>query len=512
MILRPYQIKCVDDVFGRLAESRSTLAVLATGLGKTVIFNEAVRRWLEQTGRPALVVVHRNELADQAIRKLRALLGDHVVGKEMAGDWAVEAGPLANRVVVASVQTLTASDDRRLRRFAPDHFGLLVFDEAHHSVAATWKRVADYFATAKLLGVTATPNRADELALGQIFESTAFTYPVVDAINDGWLVPVRQQAVLVDELDFSNVKTNIKGDLSEGELDAILREESMVHKLVKPTLDIVGDMPTLFFCAGVGQAAKTAEVINRYKPHSAEFISGETPRDERQRIVAAYCAGEIQFLANCMVFTEGFDAPATAAVVMGRPTKSMPLYQQVIGRATRPLEGVVDRDDLRPACRAEARRVAIRDSSKPSCLVLDFVGNSGRHKLVTALDVLGGKFGEPVREYARKTQEEEGEAAQTDEALERASDELDLLRVDAMRRKRVKAKAADFSTVEVSPFARGSASVATAATRQDGDAILPWQFDYLVNTAGWSPEKARRVPRGMAFGIIKKHKARTGRG
>lgn len=508
MILRPYQNKCVDATFGRLAENRSTLVVMATGLGKTVVFAEVARRYRQTHGGRVLVVVHRKELAEQAADKLGKTLGSvDDVGIEMAELRANAIGSRAHPVVVASVQTL--SSEGRRERFAPDHFGLLIFDEAHHAVAATWRRVADYFENAKLLGVTATPNRADELALGQMFESSAFEYPIGPAIEDGWLVPVRQRAVVVDELDFSNVKLGADGDLAPGELDSILKEERLVQQMVKPTLDIVTDLPTLFFCAGVEQARKTAEVLNRYKPQSAEFLSGETPKKDRERIVARYRDGSLQFLANCMVFTEGFDAPSTTAVVMGRPTKSLPLYCQVLGRATRPLPGVVDRPDLHPEDKAFARRAAILASGKPACLVLDFVGNSGRHKLVTALDVLGGKFGEPVREYARKTQEEEEGAVLTDEALERAEAELALLRVDAERKRKVKARAATFRALEVSPFAHGGPT-ASGSGQTGGEPATDKQVRYLVYRAGWREHQARALSKKAASAIIGKHKAAEG--
>src|SRR5262249_4163797 len=158
----------------------------------------------------------------------------------------------------------------------------------------------------------------------------------------------------------------------------------------------------LWFCASVAHAKKTAGVLGRYSTGGVQFLSGDTPREARRRLVDAYKTGQIQHLVNCALFLEGFDAPGTYAIVMGRPTKSVALYMQVLGRGTRPLPGIVDGLE-----RAEDRRTAIAMSAKPNMLVIDFAGNAGRHKIVQASDVLGGKYAPPVREYAKQTMVQE---------------------------------------------------------------------------------------------------------
>lgn len=498
MKLRPYQADCLASIRGQLTANRSTLVVMATGLGKTVVFAHAAHAWPDRV----LVIAHRDELIRQAAGKVKAVTGD-VPGIEMGDERIHETafdGP--PKVVVSSVQTM--SRENRRTRFQPDEFGLIVIDEAHHAVAQSYRSILDYFAAAKVLGVTATPQRADELALGQVFESVAWDYGIVPAVEDGWLVPVRQKVVVIDGLDFSGVRTTA-GDLNEGDLEQILIEEKFVHQMAKPTIDLAGDRSALVFCVTVKHAKLMAEILNRYKPDCAIALSGETAKDERRYHVDRFKAGEIQILCNCALFLEGFDAPNTAIVVNGRPTKSPVLYTQVLGRGTRPLPGVVDGLET-----ADARKAAIRGSSKPNMLSLDFVGNSGRHRIVTAADILGGKFGVPVRDYARKTLEEEGGEADIDYSLMRAEAELALLdeererRIEAYRRREILARV-EYRTEDVSPFDGGAPDrridVADRAT--DG------QVRYLIRL-GVSRSRAESYTKRQASAVIDKLKARQG--
>jgi superfamily II DNA or RNA helicase len=328
-----------------------------------------------------------------------------------------------------------------LRRFKPEEFGLVIIDEAHHAIARSYRKILDYFrdnAAIKVLGVTATPKRSDDLALGKVFDTVAYEYGIEAAVHDGWLVPVRQRIVVVDKLDFSSLRT-VAGDFDQGQLERIVSEESVLHEMAAPTVELAGNGPVLVFTVGVKQAQELAAIFNRYKPNSAAWVSGETPTDERRETVKRYQDGNLQFLCNCGVFLEGFDAPRTALVVMARPTKSLGLYTQMIGRGTRPLPNAVDgKED------AIDRRQAIEASSKPMLTVLDFVGNAYQHGsqvAVSAADILGGKYGEPIRAYAKRTMQAEGQSATIDAALERAEAEMLLLEEETERRRNVQAKA-----------------------------------------------------------------------
>lgn len=471
MKLRPYQDRCVNAVFDALGSHRSALVDMATGLGKTVIFSHVADRW---PGR-VLIMAHRDELIRQAADKVQAITGVRP-GIEMAGERVYENGGIGRpKVVIASVQTLTSGD--RLAKFDPSQFGLVITDEAHRGVAKSYRRVFAYFdrnPDSRRLGVTATPLRADQLALGQVFETVAFRYPIEDGIADGWLVPVAQHAVHVDGLDFSRLRT-IAGDFHEGELEKILTEEAVLHKVAAPVVELAGSRPTLVFCCSVKHAELMAAVLNRYKSHSAEFLCGASDPSHRAERVQAFRAGRLQFLCNCLLMTEGFDAPPTALVVMARPTKSLSLYCQLIGRGTRPLPGVVDGIET-----PQDRRAAIACSDKPGLLVLDFVGNSGRHQIVTALDVLGGKYGTPVRDYAKETVAAEQRETPVAEALDRAERELtlDADQEEYQRRRHITAEA-DYRTREVSPF---GGSVAPAVAEQKaprGEPATDKQVRYL---------------------------------
>ena len=167
--LRYYQQEAVDSVFEKLKEDRSTLVVMATGLGKTVLFCEVAKRWPGKV----LVLAHRDELLSQTRSTLEKATGEWVELEQ--GMW--KAGD-QTRLVVGSVQTIY--QQARLERFGAEHFSLIIIDEAHHAPAPTYRKVMDFFANAKVLGVTATPDRADEKAMGAIFDSVACVLDIED--------------------------------------------------------------------------------------------------------------------------------------------------------------------------------------------------------------------------------------------------------------------------------------------------------------------------------------------
>jgi superfamily II DNA or RNA helicase len=470
---RPYQLNCLAAIRTGFETWDSQLAVLATGLGKTVIFSHLAAAWSSRV----IVIAHREELIDQAAQKLAAVSGEDP-GVEMGERRLEPVLGVPPRLVVSSVQTL--SRPNRLAQFDPGDYGLLVIDEAHHAVAVTYRRVLEHFRQnerLKVLGVTATPRRADDLAMGQVFENCCFDYGIEPGVEDGWLVPVRQRAVHVHGLDFSQVRATA-GDLNEGDLERILSEETHLHAVAAPTVELAGDNPGLVFCVTVNHAKLLAAVIDRYKPGSVAYLSGETDKKLRRDTVEAFRKGDLQFLCNVGLFLEGFDAPNTAFVVMARPTKSLPLYTQVLGRGTRPLPGVID-----PFAGADpaARKAAIAASAKPFMTVLDFVGNSGRHKIVTAADVLGGRYGAPARQQALKVAEESGGALPVEAALELADAELQLLEEEQERerRKPVRAAQARYAAADVSPFAGGKA---WGQASPGGGPVLatPKQINYLA--------------------------------
>ena len=452
-MLRHYQLEAIEAVRSAWASSQSSLLVMATGTGKTVTAASIIGDRIAFGGR-AMVVAHREELVEQAAATIRRVARCDVA-VEMADRRSIEDGFSRCPVVVASVQTLTSKRNGRMRaqRFRPQDFGTIWFDEAHHATASTWSAVWEWFKTnpaCRLLGTTATPDRADERALGSVFASVAFQYGMLEGIRDGWLVPVKQSVVHVHGLDFSSVRTTA-GELNGADLAALMEYEQTLHRMVGPTIEIAGDRRTLLFCTTVEHAKRVAEIINRHKTGSAAAIHAATDRDERRNILRDFGAGRLQYLANVGITTEGWDDPATdgrgvQVVAMLRPTKSRSLYCQMAGRGTRPLPGTVDR-----LATPDERRLAIASSVKPSVLLLDFMGNCGRHRLVHAGDVLGGRWDDETRQRStRRAAEAPGEEIDVLAMLDRT--EI-LLRDEKERKKRELLKGtARYTTQAVDPF------------------------------------------------------------
>jgi superfamily II DNA or RNA helicase len=452
-MLRDFQQAAIDQVRSAWAGHQSTLLVMATGTGKTVTAASIVADRIGRCGR-AMVVAHREELVEQAAATIKRIARCDVA-VEMASRRSIEDGFSRCPVVVASVQTLTTKRGTRHRfeRFRPSDFGTVWFDEAHHATAATWAKVWRWFSAnehARLLGTTATPDRADEQALGTIFSSVAYQYGMLEGIRDGWLVPVKQSVVHVSGLDFSGVRTTA-GELNGADLAALMEYEQTLHRMVGPTIEIAGNRRTLLFCTTVDHAKRVAEIINRHHPGKAACIHAGTDRGERKNILRDFGAGQLQFLANVGITTEGWDDPATdgkgvQVVAMLRPTKSRSLYCQMAGRGTRPIPGCVDA--LRTP---EARRAAIGASAKPSVLLLDFMGNCGRHRLIHAGDVLGGQWGEETRQRSTRRA---AEAPSKEVDVLQMLDETERLLKDEQARKQrslLKGKAS-YSTQVVDPF------------------------------------------------------------
>ena len=450
MDLRPYQSAASDAIFAEWRENHSTLVVMPTGGGKTILFADVIRRMFP---RRALVLAHREELIFQARDKIQRVTG--LQADVEMGEYRAEGGLFdAARVVVSTIQTQCSGGDGggRMGKFDPQRFGVLIIDEAHHATSQSYRRVIDYYRTnpaLKVLGVTATPDRTDEEALGQVFQSVAFDYDVLDAINDGWLVPIEQQMVHVEGLDYSSIRTTA-GDLNGGDLAAVLEAEKNLQQMASASVAIIGQRRALVFNASVKAAEMTAEFFNRHRPGMASWVCGKTDKEERRTVLADFAAGKVQVVCNCGVLTEGFDDPGVEVVIMGRPTKSRSLYSQMVGRSTRPLPGVVDGPET-----ADERRAAITASAKPSCLVVDFVGNAGRHKLITSADILGGEVSEEAMELALARTLKAGGPVNMTEALAEAEQDLkqrEQARLAEAARRAQLVATARFTTQAVDPF------------------------------------------------------------
>jgi superfamily II DNA or RNA helicase len=310
-------------------------------------------------GGRALVLAHRSELLEQAAATLR---GFGLTVAIECGDKRLDHADLPD-VVVASVQSLQRS---RLAKIAPDTFALVVVDEAHHATAKSYRAVLDHFASAKVLGVTATPDRADGVGLRAVFESVAYRMELGAGIRQGYLAPIELRSVVVDSLDLSQVRTQA-GELHAGELERELLHDGVLHEIAGPLAELAAERQTLAFVVGVAQAHALAEVLAGYGVRAAA-VDGSMPAEQRAQVLADYRAGRVQVVTNAMLWTEGFDAPETACIALVRPTRSRALVTQMIGRGTRLAEG------------------------KRECLVLDFVpGRMARVRLASPADALAGE-------------------------------------------------------------------------------------------------------------------------
>ena len=410
--LRYYQRDGVSAALDQLTsgECRSTLIVAATGTGKTQTFCTIGHEWA--SGR-VLIMAHRSELIQQAAARLESMSsGAYINGLDIGIEQAEMRSSSSNRFVVASVQSIYR-DDRLARLKRDGGFGLIIVDEAHHAPAATYRKVFEAFPEAKILGVTATPDRSDEKAMGRVFDDVALEYDVQRAIHDGYLVPIKGREVFIESLNLDRVSV-VKGDFAKAELDDEVCDsaDGMVSELIK--MIPPGTKQGIVFCPGVKTAHYMAERLNNVQPNLAAAIDGKTDILERKSIVERFRKGEIQWLTNCMVATEGFDAPSVGVVVCARPTKSRALYAQMVGRGTRVLPGVID--GLNDQEQATQRRDAIAQSDKPHMLVVDFVGNSS-HSLCSPAELLGGKYSDDEKKQAKKL----------DDAQKEKGDEVDHL-------------------------------------------------------------------------------------
>jgi superfamily II DNA or RNA helicase len=322
MVLRPYQEEAVKAIRNEWqGGNQKTLLVLPTGTGKTVVFSKVVE---EETsdGSKALILAHRGELLDQAADKLRLTSGmDSAL--EKAESYAFGS---SKAVTLASVQTL--SQEKRLLHYPKDYFKTIVVDEAHHTTSDTYQRILTHFDGANVLGVTATPDRADRKNLATYFDSQAYEYSLHQAIKDKYLVPVKAQMIPL-ELNINNVGMS-NGDYAVGEVGTAL--EPYLNQIAVEMLNYCKGRKTVVFLPLVKTSQKFTELLNFYGMKAVE-VNGNSP--DRDQILADFETGEYDVLCNSMLLTEGWDSPGVDCIVVLRPTKVRSLYQQMVGRGMR---------------------------------------------------------------------------------------------------------------------------------------------------------------------------------
>lgn len=361
--LRPDQRAAIDACWDTLSLDVNRVAVqLPTGYGKTITFAAAIDEWLDQrlpsqviAGQRALVLVHTDELTRQAVDKIRLVTrGRWSIGVVKAAEDETDAD-----IVVASVQTL-ANPERR-RRITD--VGLIVVDECHHATAPTYQAILQHYGamprppescpcpdaqwhlarcrpSIPVLGFTATLARSDGQGLGRVWQELAFSRSLSWAIRKGYLVDLVAYRIEVPEID---------AGASDAALDAMLCDSIAPEAVVTAWIEHAGTTTigrgdeyvppsTVLFAPLVKSAQAFADAFNQAGV-KAEVVHGNLPATERRAILERYEAGVTTVVCNAMVLTEGWDSPRTKCVIVARPTKSVPLFVQMVGRGLRPWLG-----------------------------------------------------------------------------------------------------------------------------------------------------------------------------
>ncbi len=349
--LRPYQQQARDCIHAEWENGHTrTLLVLPTGTGKTIVFASVAADQV-RAGDRVLILAHRGELLEQAADKLQRSTG-LVSAVEKADATCLNTW---FRVVVGSVQTLQRT--ARLERFPHDYFGTIIIDEAHHAITDGYRRILDYFDHAKVLGVTATPDRGDMRNLGEVFDSLAFEYKLTDAIKEGYLCRIMAQTIPL-KLDISGVALS-GGDYAVGDLGTAL--DPYLEQIAAEMAQRCKDRKTVVFLPLIKTSQKFRDLLNAHGFRAAE-VNGQST--DRKEVLADFDAGKYNVLCNSMLLTEGWDCPSVDCVVVLRPTKVRSLYSQMVGRGTRLSPGKTD------------------------LLLLDFLWMTDKHELCRPADLV----------------------------------------------------------------------------------------------------------------------------
>lgn len=344
MELRPYQQEAREAIFEQWDGGvLKTLLVLPTGCGKTIVFAKVTEDCVRRGDR-VLILAHRGELLEQAADKIRQStgLGCAVEKAEETcmGSWF--------RVVVGSVQTMMR--EKRLGQFPEDYFQTIIIDEAHHCISDSYQKVLNHFSSAKILGVTATPDRGDMRNLGSYFESLSYEYTLPKAIKEGYLSPIKALTIPL-KIDMTGVGVQA-GDFKASDISTAL--DPYLQGIAQEMEKYCKDKKTVVFLPLVKTSQKFRDLLNAHGFRAAE-VNGDS--QDRSEVLEAFDRGEYNVLCNSMLLTEGWDCPSVDCVVVLRPTKVRSLYCQMVGRGTR----------LSPG--------------KDHLLLLDFLWHTERHEL-----------------------------------------------------------------------------------------------------------------------------------
>lgn len=403
---RDYQRQDVDAIIAAHGSHHRVIGRAATGLGKAIELAMLAEHYA-QFGR-VIVMVDMTTLANQLVETIKWVTGNPAIVGIEAGEQRVlrhNNGTFwpQERIVVAMAQTLVSND--RYKDFPPETISAVLLDECeiYAPENASYRVPIDYWmngnANAKLYGCTATPMRTDGVSMDHLFDHVAVDRDIVWAIENGWLVPAKQGWVQVS-LDFSTLRTHKspdgEDDYSEDEIAEKIKGNQHLIELAKGIRSVAEDRRTIVICPTKDTATELSQWINKEKIGSARAIFGTMTDTDKETTFADHRNGEFQFLISVMMLTKGYDDPQVSCVVNCRKTKSKRLYQQMLGRGTRPVAGLLDGH----CTNSEWRKQAIANSSKPDMIIANMIGLEEQVTDMTVLDVLHGGEEKQVREYA----------------------------------------------------------------------------------------------------------------
>jgi superfamily II DNA or RNA helicase len=341
---RYYQIEASEATQAEWAKgNRKTLIVMPTGTGKTITFSAIIQDRVRM-GERCLILAHRQELLDQAAKKLGGMTGLGCAVEKAESTCINDFF----RVVVGSVQTMMR--EKRLATFPRDFFDTIIVDEAHHVLADSYQRILAHFENANILGVTATPDRGDMRELGEFFDSMAYEYSLPKAIKEGFLCPIKALTIPIT-LDLTGVSVR-GGDYRAEEVGNAL--DPYLHQIADEMVEHCRGRRSVVFLPLIATSQKFCEILREKGIRAAEVNGQSTDRTE---ILADFERGAYDVLCNSMLLTEGWDCPPVDCIVCLRPTKIRSLYCQIVGRGTRIHDG------------------------KDHLLLLDFLWLSAKHEL-----------------------------------------------------------------------------------------------------------------------------------
>lgn len=414
MELRDYQELYVQAHMDALAQGcRSTLTGAWTGAGKTVMFCELARRVSERLGGKTLIMAPLREVVWQTVEKVRQVIG--IDPSLEMGEYRSSDGEWwGSDVIVACKQTLQRG---RYAKFKDVR--LVVVDEAHMQFSSSCLDMFRWFNRngAMVAGWTATPFRMSGERMMDYYEKELVNRDIQWAIGDGWATPPVCKLARVQGLDMSDVRI-CGDDFNQTQLRAAVEKEANLHRIALITSEEMQG-PTVVFTPSVASAKGVCHYLTNNYGIKAVVVWGTQPEDERREAIAAFKRGEAQVIVNCSVVAVGFDHPAIQTLILGRPTRSRSFWLQCVGRATRPLPGVVDF----PGSTKESRIAAIAASGKPRFKIVDCTDATLDHRLVTSVDMFVSADSE-VRQAVKRAASEAGPLTQ-DELDAMAQQELE---------------------------------------------------------------------------------------